>query len=60
MERELRAQGDPRMSGRGDVFDRYVYAEERTRNFYERFLRGEPVVAGWVNPSDFEKTPIKP
>jgi arylsulfatase A-like enzyme len=60
MERELRAQGDPRMSGRGGVFDRYVYAEERTRNFYERFLRGEPVVAGWVNPSDFEKTPIKP
>jgi arylsulfatase A-like enzyme len=55
MERELRAQGDPRLSGRGDVFDRYVYADERTRNFYERFMRGEPVTAGWVNASDFER-----
>jgi arylsulfatase A-like enzyme len=60
MEGELRAQGDPRMSGRGDVFDQYLYADERTRNFYERFLRGEPVVAGWVNASDFEKAPIRP
>jgi N-sulfoglucosamine sulfohydrolase len=59
MERELRAQGDPRMVGRGDVFDRYVYAEEKTRNFYERFARGERPVAGWVNESDFEKLPIK-
>jgi hypothetical protein len=47
------------MVGRGDVFDRYVYAEEKTRNFYERFARGERPVAGWVNESDFEKLPIK-
>jgi arylsulfatase A-like enzyme len=59
MERELRAQGDPRQVGRGDIFDRYVYADERTRNFYERFMRGEKLRAGWVNESDFEKEPIK-
>lgn len=59
MERELRAQGDPRQFGRGDIFDRYVYADETTRNFYERFMRGEKVRAGWVNESDFEKAPVK-
>ena len=59
MERELRAQDDPRQFGRGEIFDRYVYADETTRNFYERFMRGEKLNAGWVNPSDFETAPIK-
>jgi N-sulfoglucosamine sulfohydrolase len=59
MERELRAQGDPRQFGKGAIFDRYVYADESTRNFYERFMRGEKLKAGWVNESDFEKGPIK-
>lgn len=59
MERELRAQGDLRQFGRGGIFDRHVYADETTRNFYERFMRGEKLNAGWVNPSDFEKGPIK-
>jgi arylsulfatase A-like enzyme len=59
MERELRAQGDPRQFGRGDIFDRYVYADETTRNFYERFMRGEKLNAGWVDASDFEKAVIK-
>ena len=58
MERELRAQGDPRMFGRGHLFEGYVYADERTRNFYERFMRGEKLNAGWVNVADFERTPI--
>jgi len=58
MERELRAQGDPRQSGKGGIFDRYVYADESTRNFFERFMRGETLKAGWVNESDFEKAPI--
>ena len=52
---ELEQQGDPRMLGRGHVFDEYPYADERQRNFYERFMRGEKIAAGWVNPSDFEK-----
>jgi arylsulfatase A-like enzyme len=59
MERELRAQDDPRQFGRGEIFERYPYAEEATRNFYERFMRGEKLNAGWVDASDFEKAPIK-
>ena len=59
MERELRAEGDPRQSGRGEIFDRYVYADEKMRNFYERFMRGEKLKPGWVNESDFEKAPVK-
>jgi arylsulfatase A-like enzyme len=59
MERELRAQQDPRMFGRGSVFDQYVYADEAVRNFYERFMRGEKLKAGWVNVSDFESSVIK-
>src|SRR5262249_42906882 len=55
MERELRAQGDPRMFGRGRVFDQYPYANAEQQNFYERFMRGEKLKAGWVNESDFEK-----
>ena len=51
---DLRAQGDPRMFGRGHEFDEYPYAVEHDRNFYERFRRGEKVKAGWVNESDFE------
>jgi arylsulfatase A-like enzyme len=59
MEEQLRAEGDPRQFGRGAIFDRYVYADEKTRNFYERFMRGEKVTAGWVNETDFEKGPVK-
>ena len=59
MERELREQDDPRMFGRGSVFEKYMYADEGTRNFYERFMRGEKLKAGWVNASDFESRPIK-
>jgi N-sulfoglucosamine sulfohydrolase len=55
MERELKAQGDPRMFGKGYLFDQYVYANPEQRNFYERFMRGEKLQAGWVNASDFEK-----
>lgn len=53
--RELKAQGDPRMHGNGDVFDSYPYSGATTDNFYDRFMSGEKVKAGWVNPSDFEK-----
>ena len=51
---ELRAQGDPRVSGQGDVFDRYEHANKGTAGFYERFMRGEKLKTGWVNESDFE------
>lgn len=59
MTRELKAQGDPRLFGKGYLFDQYLYANPEQRNFYERFMRGEKVKANWVNESDFEKEPIK-
>lgn len=59
MERELRAEGDPRMFGRGAIFDRYLYADDKNRDFYNRFMRGEKLKAGWVLESDFETAPIR-
>ena len=59
MIRELKLQNDPRITGNGDIFDNYIYSSEGTRNFYERYLKGEKVRAGWVSPSDFEKEPIE-
>ncbi|GAA4305259.1 sulfatase [Compostibacter hankyongensis] len=54
---ELKAQQDPRMYGRGDIFDQYPYANPDVRNFYEKYSRGEKVRAGWVNPTDFDTLP---
>ncbi|MFK7737192.1 MAG: sulfatase [Pirellulaceae bacterium] len=56
MESELKAQGDPRMFGQGEVFDNYPYSGASTDNFYERFTSGEgkKPKAGWVSPTDFE------
>lgn len=53
---ELKEQGDPRVSGQGDVFDRYLYAEKKTRDFYNRYMKGEisRKAAGWVDSTDFE------
>ncbi|MBN2327601.1 MAG: sulfatase [Candidatus Omnitrophica bacterium] len=51
---ELKSQGDPRMFGRGFIFDQYPYADENQQGFYERFTNGESLKAGWVNPTDFE------
>lgn len=58
MEAELRAQGDPRMFGRGRVFDEY--RATNGAGFYDKFLRGEKPKAGWVSPTDFEPAPIPP
>ncbi len=55
----LEAQGDPRLRGEGHLFDEYPYSDESSRGFYERYMRGEPVNAGWVEPTDFEKEPIE-
>jgi len=54
MTSELKQQNDPRMVGNGDVFDQYPYAASATKGFYERFMAGEHLKAGWVTPSDFE------
>lgn len=55
---QLRAEGDPRMFGRGHVFDEYPYAESKTANFYSKYLKGETPTAGWVNETDFETEPL--
>ena len=52
---ELKEQGDPRMFGNGKIFDEYQYAQPSMRYFYNRFMKGEKLNAGWVNKSDFEK-----
>jgi len=52
---ELKQQSDPRMFGKGSIFDSYEYAGARHVNFYERFTNGETLNPGWVNPTDFEK-----
>lgn len=54
----LKQQGDPRMFGNGDIFDGYPYSSSATDNFYERYMSGEKVKAGWVSPTDFEKEPL--
>lgn len=58
METQLKAQGDPRMFGKGDVFDQYPPTSGD--GFYEKMMRGEKVSAGWVNETDFEKEPLLP
>ena len=55
---ELTRQKDPRISGEGDIFDTYPYAGKQHRGFYERYMSGENLNAGWVNASDFEKMPL--
>jgi N-sulfoglucosamine sulfohydrolase len=61
MEKELRDQGDPRILGNGDIFDKYPYAQKNGVDFYNRYIKGEltPKDAGWVNSTDFEKEIIK-
>lgn len=60
MEKKLKEQGDPRMFGKGYIFDKYPYAQDKVRNFYERYMKGEKMQAGWIEPTDFEKSHIAP
>ncbi len=50
----LKEQQDPRALGKGDVFEQYPYMGKE-RGFYERYMGGEALNAGWVEKSDFEK-----
>jgi arylsulfatase A-like enzyme len=59
LETRLREQGDPRILGKGDIFDAYLYSNESDRGFYERYMSGEDVEAGWVNPGDFEEKQLE-
>ena len=52
---DLIEQGDPRVMGKGDIFDQYPYSGEKVKNFYTRFMNGEEIPTNWVNTSDFEQ-----
>ena len=52
---ELKQQNDPRIFGKGRVFDEYEYSNTVNKNFYERYMKGEDIKAGWVEKTDFEK-----
>ncbi|TRX70394.1 sulfatase [Carboxylicivirga sp. M1479] len=60
MEKILREQEDPRMFGKGDVFNTYGYSNDQGWNYYERFMEGEFTIenTGWVNPGDCELKPL--
>jgi hypothetical protein len=55
---ELTQQGDPRMSGHGDVFDKYLHASPGNVGYYEKFMRGERLKANWISPTDVEPKPL--
>lgn len=52
---ELTLQKDPRVLGKGDVFDNYPYSNKNVRNFYERYMNREKIITNWINNSDYEK-----
>lgn len=58
LHKELKAQGDPRMEGKGAIFDQYEHAAKANVGFYEKFMRGEPVKANWINQNDIEPKPV--
>jgi len=58
MEQELVSQSDPRLLGQGSYFDQIRYSNPKVRNFYNRYMSGERVRAGWVNDSDFERESV--
>ncbi|MEJ7778993.1 MAG: sulfatase [Daejeonella sp.] len=41
MEQELKSQQDPRMFGKGDIFDRYPLSKSDVKDYYERYMKGE-------------------
>jgi arylsulfatase A-like enzyme len=57
---ELKRQGDLRALGRGAEYEAFPHSDERRRGFYERYLKGEFLDAGWVSKTDFEPAPLKP
>ncbi len=51
---ELKGQEDPRMFGKGAMFEQYPYSDAAFRNFYNRYMAGEKLVPFWANATDFE------
>jgi len=59
LDTELKQQADPRMFGKGHIFDEYEYVDKRSQNFYNRYKNGKKINAGWVNKTDFEQNQIE-
>lgn len=53
LKQKLISQEDPRILGNGDIFDNYIY-NGVAQNYYNRFMSGERVPAGWVNITDYD------
>jgi hypothetical protein len=53
LQEKLTIQGDPRIMGNGDIFDNYPY-NGAVQNYYNRFMSGEKIPAGWVDSTDYE------
>ncbi len=53
MIQKLTEQEDPRILGNGDIFDNYIY-QGAVQNYYNRYMSGEKVPAGWVNETDYD------
>ncbi len=58
MIRELLSENDRRMLGNGDYFEKIPYVGRAQEDFYNRFMAGEKLKAGWVDKGDFEKTKL--
>ncbi|MCF6333463.1 MAG: sulfatase [Draconibacterium sp.] len=58
MKQKLTEQGDPRILGNGDIFDNYPYSGA-VKNYYNRYMNGEKVPAGWVNKTDYDSDLIE-
>lgn len=53
MKQKLTEQGDPRILSNGDIFDNFPY-QGAVQNYYNRYMAGEKVPAGWVNETDYD------
>ena len=55
----LRRQGDPRVTGNGDIFDHYPYSDHEYENFYEKTVSGEIQdpwsYTDWIEPTDYDE-----
>lgn len=54
METRLKSQQDPRMEGKGEIFDRYPNMS-KSHQYWNRSRGGEKLPTNWINDTDFEK-----
>ncbi len=50
---KLTLDEDPRILGNGKIFESYIY-NGAVQNYYNRYMGGEKVKAGWVNETDYD------